>query len=140
MAHGFYYDVLNPPEWSESDNRYYPYVLSEDWVEQTAITGLDVEFPVGKPYVKLSADGKLTLKRGYMWDGPSGVAIDTADFMRGSAVHDGLYQLEKKWGIKIRKAADAEMLRINKEEGMGWFRRSYAWLAVRVFGGLWNKF
>jgi len=140
MAKGFYYDILNPPEWCEADQKYYPYRLKEEWVEQTELKGLELAFPADSPYVTLSSGGFLTLKPGYLWDGPSGIAIDTADFMRGSAVHDGLYQLEKKWGVKIRKQADKEMLRIIKEDGMGWIRRTYCWLGVRVFGGLWNLF
>ena len=44
-------------------------------------------------FIQLTAKGKLTIKRGYAWDGPSGPTIDTKTFMRGSLVHDALYQL-----------------------------------------------
>ncbi len=54
------------------------------------------------------------------WDGPSGLTIDTPNFMRGSLVHDTLYQLlrneliEQKW----RDEADEELRRICREDGM----------------------
>ncbi|MGH7536144.1 MAG: DUF1353 domain-containing protein, partial [Gemmatimonadales bacterium] len=41
----------------------------------------------------LQGRGYLTVKEGYAWDGPSGPTVDTKDFMRGSLVHDALYQL-----------------------------------------------
>jgi hypothetical protein len=44
-------------------------------------------------YIALTADGLLTVKKSYAWDGPSGPTIDTKNFMRGSLVHDALYQL-----------------------------------------------
>ncbi len=44
-------------------------------------------------YISLDQMGHLVLQKGYAWDGPSGPTIDTGDFMRGSLVHDALYQL-----------------------------------------------
>ena len=48
------------------------------------------------PYITLNAQGMLTLKDGYAWDGPSGPTIDTLTFMRGSLIHDALYQLMRE--------------------------------------------
>ena len=42
---------------------------------------------------RLNTKGHLIIKRSYAWDGPSGPTIDTKNFMRGSLVHDALYQL-----------------------------------------------
>ena len=41
-------------------------------------------------YIRLGTDGRLEIADGYAWDGPSGPAIDTKNFMRGSLVHDVL--------------------------------------------------
>jgi len=45
------------------------------------------------PYLKLDGDGQFEFSKGYAWDGPSGSTVDTLNFMRGSLVHDALYQL-----------------------------------------------
>ncbi len=44
-------------------------------------------------YLALSTTGWLTIFDSYAWDGPSGPTIDTPSAMRGSLVHDALYQL-----------------------------------------------
>ena len=44
-------------------------------------------------FIKLYRKGKLTIKKGYAWDGPSGPVVDTKKNMRASLVHDALYQL-----------------------------------------------
>ena len=44
-------------------------------------------------FIALDAKGKLTIKAGYAWDGPSGPVVDTKENMRASLVHDALYQL-----------------------------------------------
>ncbi len=87
-------------------------------------------------WVTLSKRGRLTLKRGYAWDGPSGPSIDTKDFMRGSLVHDGLYQLmrEKLLPQGRRKPADVLLWMICLEDGMSRARADYVYHAVRVFG------
>lgn len=88
-------------------------------------------------YFEIRTNGTLIARRGYAWDGASGIAIDTKDFMRGSLAHDILYQaiaegfLEIKW----RKQADKELIKICKEDGMSAFRRWYVYAAVRIFGG-----
>lgn len=79
--------------------------------------------------------GTLTMYRGYAWDGPSGPTIDTANFMRGSLVHDALYQL-MRYGLldqALRKAADDELYRICLEDGMGKLRAWYVYKSVRLF-------
>jgi hypothetical protein len=38
-------------------------------------------------------NGWLTIRKGYAWDGASGPTFDTKNSMRGSLVHDALYQL-----------------------------------------------
>ncbi len=84
------------------------------------------------------AHGILTLKPGYMWDGPSGPTVDTENFIRASLVHDALYQLIREGVLPIkpyRKKADKLLLEICEKDGMSWFRRRYVYYAVRQFGG-----
>ena len=73
----------------------YKYQLAEDYSFET---GMELESAVRGPgdWVRMSRVGRLKLKRGYAWDGPSGPALDTSDLMRGSLVHDALYQLMRE--------------------------------------------
>jgi len=93
--------------------------------------------PIETEYVDLSTDGKLVIKKGYAWDGPSGPTIDTKSFMQGSLVHDALYQLMRLNKLdhdQYRETADRILQRICKEDGM-WSLRAWAvYHAVRVFG------
>ena len=111
----------------------YKYQLFQDHVEQLAIkSGRSVL----TSYLKLTSDGVLTISAGYCWDGPSGPAIDTPNFMRASLVHDALYQLMRHGLLDRRiwrKPADAEMRRIVVETKMNPWRRLYSYWAVRRF-------
>lgn len=97
---------------------------------------------VSTDYIKIhKKDGILELEKNYAWDGPSGPAIDTKNFMRSSLVHDALYQL-MAIGIlsnSYRKKADEEMRRISLEDGMSKFRAWYTYLAVRLFGAFYAR-
>lgn len=75
---------------------------------------------------------KLVIKKGYAWDGPSGPTIDTDNFMRGSLVHDALYQLiRNKWLPKdYRKLADDLLKQLCLEDGMSKIRAWYVHRAV----------
>lgn len=79
--------------------------------------------------------GLLHIYEGYSWDGPSGPALDTDDFMLAALVHDALYQLMRAGGMPqaYRAAADRAMRRLCKEAGMPWWRRWYTYQAVRWF-------
>lgn len=99
----------------------------------TGVVGVDYD----DAYMRLRRDGTLYVKPGYKWDGRSGPAIDTADSMRSSVVHDALYQLIRTNVVsrKFRRQADRTMLRLDKEDGVNWFRRWYSYLGLRLFGG-----
>jgi hypothetical protein len=88
-----------------------------------------------RSYLELKTDRTLIIKRGYAWDGPSGPTIDTRNFMRGSLVHDALYQLMRSGDIdqKFRKDADVELRKICREDGMSWIRSWWVYWAVRIF-------
>ena len=86
--------------------------------------------------ITISLD-QLEICMNYAWDGPSGPAIDTDNFMDGSLVHDALYDLMRqgllsRW--KYRRKADKEMRIQCKKDGMSLIRRWYTWGAVRVAG------
>jgi len=91
-------------------------------------------FDIKTEFITLK-DGKLTLARGYAWDGPSGPTIDTATFMRGSAIHDALYQLIREGliGGQFRYYADAELKRVCLMDGMCRLRAWYVFQCLRRF-------
>ena len=90
-------------------------------------------------YCTFNTTGELVIDEGYEWDGPSGPAIDTDNFMDGSLVHDLLYQLmREKWLKpiwKYRMKADKEMRLQTTKDEMCFVRRWYTWAGVRI-GGL----
>ncbi len=90
-------------------------------------------------FVRLGVDGALEIANGYAWDGPSGPTIDTKNFMRGSLVHDALYQLMREAGLDKatwRKTADEELVRFCGLDGMSRVRRWWVLKAVRRFADL----
>lgn len=89
----------------------------------------------GTDWLTLDTDGTLTIRAGYAWDGASGPTWDSKSSMRGSLVHDALYQLMRLGllDIRYRDEADAIFRRICKEDGM-WSPRAALWYhAVRIF-------
>lgn len=124
----------------------YKYQLAEDYridVVINAQSGLsDValaksEGQIETDYIELSTDGVLIIKAGYAWDGPSGPTLDTKSFMRGSLVHDALYQLMRNNHLpsSCREDADQELHRICREDGMNRFRAWYVLWGVRKGAG-----
>lgn len=114
----------------------YKYQLMEKYVHDTGWR-LPERAAMAGGWTTLSKTGKLTIKKGYAWDGPSGPAIDTSNFMRGSLVHDALYQLMREGLLpgRKRKPADVLLWLICLEDGMSQTRADYVFHAVRVFGG-----
>lgn len=91
---------------------------------------------IATPFILLDTEGNLTIIKGYAWDGPSGPAIDTLSFMRGSLVHDALYQLMREKELdndKHREVADRILQRICKEDGMWSLRAWWIYHSVRLF-------
>ncbi|MGQ9844544.1 MAG: DUF1353 domain-containing protein, partial [Spirochaetota bacterium] len=112
----------------------YKYQLMQDYSYKTTIVlQNDASVP---DFVTLRNNGFLEIYKGYAWDGPSGPTIDTKDFMRGSLVHDALYQLirEEKIERKFKEDADKLLQKICREDGMSRFRAWYVYWAVRLFG------
>ena len=79
----------------------------------------------------------MTAKAGYEWDGASGPALDTANFMAASCIHDLLYQLMREPlevidRKKYRKKADQIMKNICLANGMSRIRAWWVYTGVRI--------
>lgn len=112
----------------------YKYQLADDYKINIPIkpkSNIDTDF------ISLDTDGRLIVKKGYAWDGPSGPVIDTEENMRGSLVHDALYQLMRNKLLVTRthrKAADQLFKDICKEDGVSNLTASTYYKALRKFG------
>ncbi len=114
----------------------YKYQLVEEYFADIPIKPC-ADIYSGSDYIILTCEGKITIKKGYAWDGPSGPTIDTRNFMRGSLVHDALYQLmrEDKLDHNIyREAADRLLQKICKEDGMSSVRAWWVYKGLRIGG------
>jgi len=109
----------------------YKYQLTKDYEHPVPIRP---EYIVGNDYITLTNTGRLIIKKGYAWDGPSGPTIDTKTFMRGSLVHDALYQLlrENILHPSYREIADYELRRICLEDGMNRMRAWWVYHGVQA--------
>ena len=111
----------------------YKYQLRENYTVTVEIKGENVD----SDFIELSREGTLVIKKGYAWDGPSGPTIDTLDSMRGSLIHDALYQCMRVYGldrVKYKIIADNIFKKVCLEDGMSWFRTFYFYWGVRLFG------
>jgi len=101
----------------------------------TYLYALGVQTEIETRFISLHR-GVLEIKQWYAWDGASGPAIDTKTILRGSLVHDALYQLmwEGLLPQSYRKKADKILYRICREDGMSLWRAQYVYRAVRWFG------
>jgi hypothetical protein len=112
----------------------YKYQLNHDY---SASIPFKPASDINSDYIILSNEGGLTIKKGYAWDGPSGPTIDTLNFMRGSLVHDALYQLMREGSLdkgKYRKPADRLLQNMCREDGMSSIRAWWVYQGLR-FGG-----
>lgn len=106
-------------------------------VDYTVFVAIFPKQDIETHFLILTKDGTLKIKNGYAWDGPSGPAIDSKNFMRGSLVHDALYQLIRTGllSANVRLIADQELRKICLEDGMWrvrawWVYRSVRWFAA----------
>jgi hypothetical protein len=112
----------------------YKYQLTEAYSVKVSVIPQE---PIKTGFVALGTDGTLAIRRGYAWDGPSGPTIDTKNFMRGSLVHDALYQLMRDAGLskdQWRDEADLELKRICLEDGMTRLRAWWVHRGARLGG------
>lgn len=111
----------------------YKYQLAKNYRVKVGIIGNTIK----QGPIKLTRGGWLTIRKGYAWDGPSGPAIDTKNFMRGSLVHDALYQLMRLGRLDAdtdRDPADRILQQMCIQDGMWRFRAWWIYLALRFFG------
>jgi len=121
----------------------YKYQLAETYEIQLPaaflpmIPKVGIAHPDTNPALTLSGSGLLRIFERYSWDGPSGPTIDTPDFMRGSLVHDALYQFirERLLPIGAKDLADRLLQQLCREDGMSAARAWYVYQAVRWFAG-----
>lgn len=85
---------------------------------------------------KLTEDGMLTIYEDYPWDGASGPTIDTSNSMRGSLVHDALFEA-MRLGLLSQDffhAANEEFRAILLEDEMSRLRSTIWFDGVEDFG------
>ena len=115
----------------------YKYQLCADY--EILVEGITLSREYSSEFLRIQPDllpGNvcLRIKAGYAWDGPSGPTIDTKTFMRGSLVHDALYQLMRERVLNKnlnRKVADKILYALCRQDGMSWFRAKYVYWGVR---------
>ena len=114
--------------------RKYKYQLMDDYIVEIEIKpGKDIDYE----FVSLSRNGVLAIRKYYAWDGASGPAIDTRKIMRGSLVHDALYQLMRLGALDHvvhRKPVDRIMKKICLEDKMFSPRATWVYWGVHLFG------
>ncbi len=112
----------------------YKYQLANRYELQTSIIP---PLEVDNNFVALSVRGKLVVKKGYAWDGPSGPFVDTKKNLRASLVHDALYQLMRREFLEtrvFRKAADELFRDLCKEDGVSTVTANIYYRGLRRFG------
>jgi len=88
-------------------------------------------------FITMTPDGCITVKRGYAWDGSSGPTLDTRANMRGSLLHDALYQLmrmellQQKWRVQ----ADKEFIKVCHKDGMWKVRQKWTYRGLQIAQG-----
>lgn len=112
----------------------YKYQLTEQY---TVTIPIIPEGAIETDYISLDMNGLLIIKKGYAWDGPSGLAPDTRNFMRASLVHDALYQLMRYQVLdrtQYRKRSDKLLQTMCKEDEMNPIFAWFAYILVRIGG------
>lgn len=116
------------------------YELLEDaWLE-TGIRGNAfriVDERTGLPILEMDQHGRLTVRRGYRWDGASGPVIDRRTNMRAGLFHDALYQpmRARKLSLEFRQRADELYDEVYcADGGWGWVG-TLDYLGLRIGAG-----
>jgi hypothetical protein len=111
----------------------YKYSLWETYRCSIGIVG----YTVTHRLFELTSTGILTVFADYPWDGPSGPTIDTPSFMRGSLIHDVLFEMLRLGLLPHDPCfhlANLELHKICLEDRMWQFRSNYVFAAVERFG------
>jgi len=120
----------------------YKYKLEEDIAFSTSIIGIEVK----TEYIELKSHGVLVIRKGYMWDGVTGLPSFATDAMlkhtaRGSLLHDAFYQLIRLRLIPayLKHKIDLEMKERFTQDGLGKIVASMFYQAVKNFGSQYCK-
>jgi hypothetical protein len=110
----------------------YKYQLEEDFIIKTSIFHPSKDNIV-TPWIILFRSGKLFIRKGYAWDGPSGPTwdwLDNKSVMTPSLVHDALYQLIRMERLDpgYRDYADEVLGILMRKRTSKW--RAIRWLQV----------
>ncbi len=110
----------------------YKYELARDYCHSTEIQGYEIL----TPFLAIDKTGLLFIKKGYAWDGASGPTFDSKCTIRGSLIHDSIYQLIR---LKLlphicKQVADNLLHDICVEDGMSNLRADIWLKMVRLFG------
>jgi hypothetical protein len=110
----------------------YKYQLEQNEYFKTDIFEYDIEWK----FIRVKPSGIVVIKSGYAWDGPSGPTFDTKNFMRGSLIHDALYELMDRdlLPVTFKDYADDYLIKVCAEDGMSTLRQWWVYEAVQAFG------
>lgn len=113
--------------------RFGVYQLAEDYRRQTPIRPpvvIDID------YIRLDKQGRLTLKKGYISDGPSGPTIDSIISLIEAFIHDAFYRLMRLrlLHLSCKEAVDRFFYEGLLKAGMIQFRAYAWWRGVQEFG------
>lgn len=120
-----------PAYYVQEDDKYR---LDSQYKATTRVEGFSVETAA----CTLEPTGRLILKRGFTWNGPSGPAVDTPRTMIPSAIHDCLYGLIEAGDLPndARKDSDKTYREALRNWGVSGLRRGLHFRGVRLFGWL----
>jgi len=111
---------------------HWKYQLIEPFEATVNIMPLD---EIKTEFITLRQNGRLTLAQYYAWDGASGLCPDMRCMMRGTLIHDALYQLMRLNLIsrRYRKAADQDLKKRILFDGANTLWAGIVYGGVRVF-------
>ena len=132
---GYSFSILDPNCCPSKFLEFRPVLDSDKNVDNNSCYCL-ITLGSGKS-VNDNSDYCLIIHKKYAWDGLSGPTIDTHSSMRGSLVHDALYQLMREKGLncdKDRYMADNILYKFCRQDGMIWLYAILIYFGVRAFG------
>jgi hypothetical protein len=114
----------------------FKYQLVDTYIIETNIS---ISKKIYTEFIEMKEDGYLQISKGYAWDGPSGPTIDTKNFMRGSLIHDALYQLMREKYINshlYKDQVDKLLYNMCIEDGMNKIRAWSVYIGVKYFADM----
>lgn len=91
----------------------YRYQLQADYSVFIGLFG----YKIRTDYITLTPTGWLTIRKGYAWDGATGLPSTPRSLMRASLVHDAMYQLIRNGLFDRRDVADELFFEFAQEDG-----------------------